>query len=184
MHVFWSKGYDGTSLDDLTEAMGINRPSLYAAFGNKEQLFQQVLKRYTQGPASYVPTALAAPSARDAAEAMLRGAIDVCANPDNPGGCLLVQCALAPGESPAVRPTLEAFRKSGEMAIRTRLEQAVASGELPTEPSAETLARYLTCVVRGVAVLAASGASRDTLNEVVDMALCAWPTRKVAGESG
>src|SRR5215471_7179983 len=94
LEVFWRKGYEGTSLPDLTEAMGINRPSLYAAFGNKEQLFRRVIDRYVEGPASYFRESLAEPTARGAAERLLTRSIDLVTDPQGPGGCLLVQGAL------------------------------------------------------------------------------------------
>src|SRR5882724_2242913 len=93
--VFWRKGYEGTSLSDLTEAMGINRPSLYAAFGNKEDLFRKVLDRYSDGPAAYVREALNEPTAKAVAERLMRGAAEVLTNPRNPSGCLIVQGALS-----------------------------------------------------------------------------------------
>src|SRR5207245_2576808 len=94
LQVFWRKGYEGASLPDLTEAMGINRPSLYAAFGNKEELFRTVVIRYIEGPAAFVRKALDEPTARAAAERLLTGAVDLVTDPKNPRGCLLVQGAL------------------------------------------------------------------------------------------
>src|SRR5437588_3756269 len=88
LQVFWRKGYEGASLPELTRAMGINRPSLYAAFGNKEALFRQVLDRYAAGPAAYVREALNEPTARAVAERVLGGAIDLLTGPRGPRGCL------------------------------------------------------------------------------------------------
>src|SRR5580693_7878419 len=88
MKVFWRKGYEGASLPDLTRAMGINRPSLYAAFGNKEALFRKALDRYAAGPASYACKALEAPTARGVVERLLRGAAG--SDPHSPRGCLMV----------------------------------------------------------------------------------------------
>src|ERR1700751_5340012 len=99
MHVFWAKGYEGASLSDLTQAMRINRPSLYAAFGNKEQLFRKVLDRYVDGPLAYFGKALAAPKVRDVIEQIFLGAARMAGNPRNPAGCLLVQGALACGDA-------------------------------------------------------------------------------------
>src|SRR3982750_3702616 len=99
--LFWRYGYEGTSMAALTKAMGINVPSLYAAFGNKEALFRKALDRYLRRPASYLPKALKAPTARRAAEQLFRGAIDMVTDPRHPDGCLLVQGALAAG--PAAR---------------------------------------------------------------------------------
>src|SRR5437762_10822949 len=89
LEVFWRKGYEGASLPDLTEAMGINRPSLYAAFGNKEELFRTVVTRYVEGPAAFVREALEEPTARGVAERLLSAAVDLVTDPRNPRGCLL-----------------------------------------------------------------------------------------------
>src|SRR5437870_13127396 len=90
LRVFWRKGYGGTSLPDLTKAMRINRPSLYAAFGNKEALFRQVVDRYESGPARYAREALALPTAREVVGRLLEGAVDLQTDRQNPGGCLMV----------------------------------------------------------------------------------------------
>src|SRR5262245_29688993 len=97
LKVFWRKGYEGTSLPDLTKAMGINRPSLYAAFGNKEALFRRAIERYIEGPASRVREALGETTARRVVEQLWRGTIDLVTDPRNPRGCFLVQSALACG---------------------------------------------------------------------------------------
>src|SRR5581483_5453377 len=97
LQVFWRKGYEGASLSDLTDAMGINRPSLYAAFGDKEALFRKVLERYEQGPVAYVTEALQEATARVAVERMLKGTVAALTRPHSPHGCLLVQGALACG---------------------------------------------------------------------------------------
>ena len=91
LEVFWRKGYEGASLSDLTDAMGINRPSLYAAFGNKEELFRKVLARYVEGPAACVSKSLEEPTVRGVVEKLLSSAVDVVTDPKNPKGCLLVQ---------------------------------------------------------------------------------------------
>src|SRR6266404_467975 len=98
LQVFWEKGYEGTSLSDLTEAMGINRPSLYATFGNKESLFKKVLDRYGSGPAAFMREALEMPSARAAVERLLRGTADLVTGSSNPPGCLAVHAALSCGD--------------------------------------------------------------------------------------
>lgn len=176
LEVFWRKGYEGTSLADLTKAMGINRPSLYAAFGNKESLFRRVLDRYVEGPAGYVAQALAEPTARAVAERLLHGAIDLTSNPSSPRGCLLVQGALACGdEAEPARREMAARRAASELAVRRRFERARAEGDLPASANTADLARYLITVVRGIAVQAAGGASRRELQRVVELALRAWP---------
>lgn len=176
LRVFWEKGYEGATLDDLTSAMGINRPSLYGAFGNKEQLFRKVLERYAEGPAAYVVAALEAPTARECAEAILRGAAELGTCPRNPGGCLAVHAALATGgDAETIRKTLIEFRAAGEGTIRERFERAQSEGDLPAEANPADLARFIATVVRGMAVQASSGASREELEAVIVLALRAWP---------
>jgi AcrR family transcriptional regulator len=176
LRVFWRKGYEGASLPDLTAAMGISRPSLYAAFGNKEALFRKALDRYAGGPACYVSEALREPTARAAVERLLRGAVELQTDKRNPPGCLLVQGALACGDAAnPIRRELISRRAAGEAALRQRFERAKSDGELPADSNPADLARYFTTVVYGMAVQAASGASREELRRVAQAALRAWP---------
>jgi AcrR family transcriptional regulator len=176
LRVFWRKGYEGATLPELTKAMGINRPSLYAAFGSKEELFRQALERYAEGPVAYFREALDEPTARAVAERLLEGAIDVVTDRRNPRGCLLVQGALACGEAAeSVRRELVARRLAGEAAIRERFKRAIADGDLPVDSDPADLARYIVAVMQGVAVQAAGGASRAELRRVAALALRAWP---------
>ena len=176
LKVFWRKGYEGASLSQLTRAMGINRPSLYAAFGNKEALFRKALDRYAEGPAAYVREALDEPTARAVAERLLGGTIDVLTDPRNPRGCLMVQGALACGEAAeSVRRELASRRASGEGALRRRFERARAEGDLPADSDPADLARYVATVIHGMSVQAAGEASREELRRVAEMALRAWP---------
>jgi AcrR family transcriptional regulator len=176
LELFWRKGYEGTSLEDLTEAMGINRPSLYAAFGSKEELFRQALDRYAAGPAGYVSGALGQSSARAVAEALLRGTVDLLTKRRGPRGCLMVQAALVCGdEAEPVRRELAARRSAAEAMIRKRLERALADGDLPAGSSPADLARYLVTVMRGMCVQAAGCAGRAELTRVAELALRAWP---------
>jgi AcrR family transcriptional regulator len=176
LDVFWRKGYEGTTIPDLTEAMGINRPSLYAAFGNKEALFRKAVERYAAGPAAYVREALGEPTARAVAERLLGGAVGLLTGPANPRGCLVVHGALACGEAvESVRRELAAKRLAVETAVRERFERAVADGDLPADTDAADLARYVATVIHGMSVQATGGASREELLRVVEMALRAWP---------
>jgi AcrR family transcriptional regulator len=177
MKVFWRKGYEGASLPELTKAMGINRPSLYAAFGNKEALFRKVLDRYAEGPAAYVREALDAPTARGVAERLLNGGIGLQTNRQNPRGCLLVHGALSCGDAAeGIRDELALRRRAGDDAVRVRFERAVAEGDLPAGTDPAALAQYVVTVMRGMAVQAASGASPDDLRRVAERAMQAWPT--------
>jgi len=177
LKVFWARGYEGTSLPDLTRAMGINRPSLYAAFGNKESLFKKALQRYISGPASYVHDALAQPTARAVAEELLHGAVQNLTNPNNPRGCLAVQGALACGDdADCMRQELIRHRESLVTALRDRLQRAKKENDLPATSNPADLARYLATVMHGLAVQASGGASRKDLQKVASLALQAWPT--------
>jgi AcrR family transcriptional regulator len=172
LQVFWRKGYEGTSLSDLTKAVGVNRPSLYAAFGDKEALFRKALHRYLTGPAAYTREALKQPTARAVVERLLQGAADLNTAPRNPGGCLMVQGALASGEpGDSIRQELIACRAAGEAALRRRFQRAKLEGDLPAHTDQSDLARYLAAVIYGMAVQAAGGASRDKLQRVVEMTL-------------
>jgi AcrR family transcriptional regulator len=175
LRVFWRKGYEGATLPDLTKAMGINRPSLYAAFGSKEGLFRKALERYDEGPAAYVREALDEPTARAVAQRLLSGAIDVVTDRRNPRGCLMVQGALACGESAeSIRKELVSRRLAGEAALRQRFERASSDGDLSADADPADLARYIAAVIHGIAVQAAGGASRAELRRVAAMALRAW----------
>lgn len=177
LRVFWRKGYEGASLPDLTKAMGINRPSLYAAFGNKEALFKKTIDRYLEGPAGYVRAALEQPTARRVAEHALRGTIELVTDSRNPRGCFIVQAALACGDTAdCVRRELSKRRDALVTALRKRFERAVAEGDLTSDCDPADLARYVATVMHGMSVQAASGAGRGELEQVAKIALKAWPT--------
>ena len=176
MAVFWGQGYEGASLADLTDAMGISRKSMYAAFGNKEQLFREALQRYTEGPGAYVVQALQAPTAREVAAAFLAGAVRANTRPGCPTGCLGVQGALAVGETGQVaRDILTEWRAQGQRHLRDRFQRAVAEGDLGADAEPELIARYVMTIANGIAVQAAGGAAGEDLQRVADAALRNWP---------
>lgn len=176
LEVFWRHGFEGASLTDLTEAMGITRPSLYATYGNKEELFRKVLDRYEQSHMCFVAGALAEPTARRTIEKLLKGYAGVLTDPLHPPGCLGVNSAVACGESGAtIRDMLIARRSLSEQTLRERLERASAEGELPPGEDPADWARYVMSVGLGMAVKATSGATRDELDRVADLALRALP---------
>jgi AcrR family transcriptional regulator len=176
MEVFWRKGYEGASLTELTKAMGINRPSLYAAFGDKEALFRRVLDRYGEGPTAYLAESLRQPTARAVAEAMLQGTAAALGNPLNPRGCLVVHGALACGdEAGPIRQELIRRRTAAGNALRRRFRRAQSAGDLSKNLDAAALAQYIMAVTHGMAVQAASGTSRAQLRKVAEMAMKAWP---------
>jgi AcrR family transcriptional regulator len=178
MHVFWAKGYEGASLSDLTQAMRINRPSLYAAFGNKERLFGKVLDRYMNGPLAFFQKALATQKARDVIEQIFFGVANMAGDPRVPAGCLVVQGALACGDAAgSVRKEIAARRAAAKGALRRRLQQAKREGDLPKNADPAELAHYVMTVLHGMAVQGSDGASRDQLRRVAQIALRAWPKR-------
>jgi AcrR family transcriptional regulator len=176
MEMFWRKGYEGASLSDLTKAMGINPPSLYAAFGNKEGLLKAALDRYAEQRKGFLRTAFEEPTARKVAECLLRGVADFHTDPDNPPGCLFTQGGLACGEgSEAIPRELASRRAQMEDSVRERFERAKQEGDLPREADPAALARYLSTVMQGMGVQAAAGATRKQLQQTVDFALAAFP---------
>jgi AcrR family transcriptional regulator len=177
LRVFWSKGYEGASLTDLTEAMGITRPSLYAAFGNKESLFRKALDLYEREKMDYIGKALAQPTAREAAETMARGAMENVACPDQPHGCLRVISSVACG--PAAKSIHDEVVKRSDMARKAlveRFERAKREGDLPAHVDAEGLTRVLVAILQGISVQANQGASREELDKLVESALAIWPS--------
>ncbi|SFR06029.1 DNA-binding transcriptional regulator, AcrR family [Lentzea waywayandensis] len=176
MVVFWEQGYEGASLADLTERMGISRKSMYAAFGNKEELFRKALQRYTDGTASYAAKALAAATAREVAEAFLAGSVRANTQPGCPAGCLGVQGALAVGETGRIaRDILADWRAWGQGLLRDRFQRAVQEGDLPAGADPDLISRYVMTIANGMAVQAAGGAAREDLQRVADAALRSWP---------
>jgi AcrR family transcriptional regulator len=172
LRLFWQKGYEGTSLSDLTEAMGINRPSLYAAFGNKEELFRRVCARYAE--MATCPRKVEGKTAREAVENFFYLAVKSLSGPER-AGCLLVTSALAGSdESESVRQELCAARNGVVQAWKERFEAAEAGGEKLPAPPGE-LAQYIMTVSNGLSVQARSGASREDMLRVVGLALRAWP---------
>ncbi|RUO98892.1 TetR/AcrR family transcriptional regulator [Hyphomicrobium sp.] len=177
LHVFWQRGYEGTSLTDLTEAMGISRPSLYAAFGNKEELFRLALDRYAKkGPGAIHGEALAEPTARKVVEHLLHSVAMSLTDPCNPSGCLAVQGALTCSQAAdSIKRELCKRRSEGEDNLRKRFERAKSEGDLGPDSDPGALARYVITVTQGMSVQASGGATRSDLLTVVDMALKAWP---------
>ena len=177
--LFWERGYEGTSLNDLAAAMGIASASIYACFGSKENLFRQVMGLY--GTTSGEPPRRALrerPTARAAIEAMLRATADEITRPDTPTGCMLILTALTgPVENQGVREFLADLRRDMHATIRARLARGITDGDLTALPSSlDAIARYYTTVVEGLSVQARDGATRAELEVVITCATAAWDT--------
>jgi AcrR family transcriptional regulator len=176
MEVFWERGYEGASISDLTAAMGINAPSLYAAFRDKEELFREAVALYDTLEGSATERALREqPTARAAIQAMLRDNVEVYADPAKPSGCLIVLGATTwTAHNESVREYLSELRRQTHEAIRSRLERGVADGDVPAEADVEALASYFNTVLEGLSIQARDGASRETMLAVAECALGGW----------
>ena len=175
--VFWRKGYEGTSYADLTEAAGVERPALYSAYGNKEQLFRRALARYGERYLDHFPVALQRPTAREVVAHLLFSTADLNTRfPDHPG-CFMINGVLAGSDdAEPVRQALIEARSAAGAQLRDRFERAKAEGDLPEAADAEALASFVMAVAHGMAVQAKAGFSREKLEAVARHALSTWPT--------
>ncbi|MGY4398101.1 AcrR family transcriptional regulator [Sphingomonas sp. UYAg733] len=179
LRVFWRNGYESASMAELTAEMGITKPSLYAAFGNKEALFHKALDLYEREKLAYTVAALDAPTARGVAERFLVGALEMQMSSCDPKGCLGVISSVSCGgpEAESIKADVIARRASSEAALIARFERAKIDGDLPETLEPDALARYLYALLQGLSVQAGSGASCAQLQQLVDTSLAIWPTR-------
>ncbi len=177
LKVFWRRGYEGASMAEITHAMGINRPSIYATFGNKEELFCKVLEKYLSGPVAYVTEAMHEPTARQVAEKLLTKSAEFLTTPNSPQSCLINTGTLTCGEeSEPIMQLLIAYRKGYENALRQRFELAQTQSDLPQDINPSELAKYIVTIHQGLSVQATSGATRKELMAVIKIALSTWPS--------
>jgi AcrR family transcriptional regulator len=173
---FWQYGYEGTSIAQLAEAMNINAPSLYAAFGNKEELFLKVIQRYSEQNGCLYHDALVKPTALEVAKAILEGEVELITRTDCPSGCLMIQGALTTSPSAEkIRQLMSDMRAMAESWMRERFERAQAEGDLPPDADPAALACYIMTLNCGLAAQAKSGVGKDILLRVVEVALRNWP---------
>jgi len=176
MEVFWRRGYEGASVSDLTQAMGINAPSLYAAFGCKEALFREAVRLYQESEGAGARRAMdEAPDARAMVEAMLRANIRSYTDPAKPPGCMVVLAAmLGTPENAKVCGFLTGMRKASVADLKKRLDRHRARGTLPRGADTAALAQFYATVLQGLSIQARDGASRRTLDRIADGAMAAW----------
>ncbi len=178
LRVFWRNGYEAASMAELTAAMGITKPSLYAAFGNKEQLFHKALDLYEREKLAYMRSALEAPTARAVAETLLRGSLQIQTSTCDPKGCLGVIGAAACGvEAEGIKAEVVKRRASSEAALIARFERAVAEGDVPGHLTAPALVRFLFALMQGLAIQGGSGATCAELSQLVETSMAVWPTK-------
>lgn len=178
LRVFWKNGYESASMAELTAEMGITKPSLYAAFGNKEALFHKALDLYEREKLAYTCSALQAPTARGVAERFLRGALEMQLGDCNPRGCLsVISTASCGAEAESIKSEVVARRASSEAALVARFGRAKEEGELPDGLEPAALARFLYALLQGMSVQSTSGASSAELSQLVETSMLVWPTR-------
>lgn len=172
---FWEHGYEATSVSDLTRAMGIGAPSLYAAFGDKRSLFDEVVREYGTRYGSFGERALAEePTARGAVERMLREAAVEYTAPGRPHGCLVIHAATN-CTSPEVEESLRERRNANIAAFESRIQAGIAAGELPADTNAAALARHTGAIIQGMSHQARDGATRAELEALAELAMALWP---------
>ena len=173
--LFWRKGYEGTSLSDLTGAMRITAPSFYFAFGNKEKLFRRVVEQYYESQIELLEIALREPTVRGVAERFLYGYADVLTGRSHAPGCLALNSSLPCAQGDTVRAWLANLRGELVVRLRKRFAQACGTSELPIDADPDALARYIAVIAWGLAVEAQSGAKRKDLYSATAVGLAAWP---------
>lgn len=176
MELFWERGYEAVSLADLVEELGINKPSLYAAFTSKEALFREAIALYTRTEGRSTEAALTdEPTARAAVEAMLRNNARNYTTPGRPRGCMVVLAAsVGSSECEEVRDFLSSLRKGSRSELVRRIERGQREGDVPSRADAERIASFYVTVLTGLSVQARDGATYETMNRIIDDAMALW----------
>lgn len=185
MELFWERGYEGVSIGDLTSALGLSPPSVYAAFGSKEQLFREAVERYDADEGAVTARALEEqPTARAAIEAMLRLNVAAYADPTTPRGCMVV---LAATNTTRANDEVAAFladrRRADRGAVLARVHRGIAEGDVPAHADAEALAAFASTVLEGLSIAARDGSTAAQMDAVVDVSLRAWDAQVAATDA-
>jgi AcrR family transcriptional regulator len=184
MRLFWERGYEATSVSELTEAMGITPPTLYSFFGDKKHLFLEAVDRYQSGPGGFAIKALTEePTAERSIRRLLIESVSSFSNPKGPKGCLVVLGATNCGvESGDVFEALSDRRRAAEAAVHNRIAAGRAAGELAKGTDIDALTGLITATLFGLAIKARDGASRANLRKIVDQTMQTWPRRHVGSD--
>jgi len=178
--LFWLKGYEATSISDLTEAMGIGSPSLYAAFGSKEALYAEALRHYAEKYEHFVwANFKSAGTAREAVTCLLMDAARALTGSvaDVPRGCMVALSSVGSEGHAELGELVRGERAIGFDRLQARLARAVADGELPASIDIHALARFVQTIQSGMSILARDGASRAELEAVAQVAMLGWDAR-------
>nr|WP_294563977.1 TetR/AcrR family transcriptional regulator [uncultured Rhodopila sp.] len=177
MKLFWERGYEGTSFDDLTAAMGISASSFYNSFGSKERLYQEAAQAYMAGASQWFIGELNADAdTKTAFHRLLTAAACEFTRTDLPSGCMIsLACTQVPPALACLRDAMAAHRRTAQSAMAARIRRGIDDGDVPQDTGAEALAAFFSTLSRGLAVQARDGASREQLQEIVELGMRAWP---------
>lgn len=178
MKLFWERGYEGTSFDDLIAAMGISPSSFYNSFGSKERLYQEATEAYMAHSGEWFAGELgAATDTKTAFRQLLSAAAREFTQDDLPTGCMVsLACTHVPPALTCLRDMMAGYRRAAQSAMADRIQRGIDEGDLPKDTNVEALAAFYSALSRGMVVLARDGASRERLLEIVDLGMRAWPS--------
>lgn len=170
LELFWTQGFEGTSISDLSEALNMNRPSIYASFGNKDTLFKLSLKRYTSNQLQFIDAAIAKPTLNEVVDMLFKSEIALLTEHEMPRGCLLVQAAASCSkESESMKELLNNQRKAIEAKLRKRIQLAQLKKDFSMQQSPSVLAKSIMAIYEGISIQAASGSAKAELLNVAEL---------------
>lgn len=180
LDLFRKKGFDNTSISDLTGALHVNKPSLYAAFGNKEELFSDILKAYISGPASYFFEVFNEATTKKLVRSLLTKSIEILFYSEQPHGCLIVMSTASEElQKVGIQQSLVASLREHQHKLVERFERAKAGGEIKKEVDPVRLALYVVTLHKGLSLQAINGSSKEEMLGLVEQVVGLWPTNDV-----